>query len=256
MVSDDDLLWRALADPVRREILDMLRPGPRTTGQIASNFDQTRFGVMKHIGVLEEAGLLTVERRGRERWNYLNGAKLASALSRWLDRYQAGWADQLHALGLMVEGSNMPPNEPNTIDIRHEVEFRAPRERVFDAMTRNIDAWWRVPYRQVENGVLSLAPEAGGRLIETGADGHVAVWATVDEVRPGRLLSMSGRFGMNGALAAHVTFELTETLTGTRVVLRHRAVGMFEERIRSSYVNGWKDLLDGQLGTYLADAAA
>lgn len=66
-----DRVWRALADPHRREILQSLRRGPQTTGQLADGSEISRYGVMKHLSVLVEAGLVRVERRGRERWNHL-----------------------------------------------------------------------------------------------------------------------------------------------------------------------------------------
>src|SRR2546426_761327 len=76
MNSHDDLapVWKALADPTRRAILDALRKGPRTTGDLCGRFDVTRFAVMKHLAVLEDAGLVLARRQGRERWNHLNAA--------------------------------------------------------------------------------------------------------------------------------------------------------------------------------------
>lgn len=59
-------VFQALADPTRRQILDLLRLQPRTTGQLAEQFPSTRFAVMKHLNVLEEAGLVLARRQGRE----------------------------------------------------------------------------------------------------------------------------------------------------------------------------------------------
>ncbi|MDG2306907.1 MAG: NAD(+) synthase [Candidatus Binatia bacterium] len=70
-MKTSDRLWRALADPHRRGILEALRSGPRTTGELADGSEITRYGVMKHLATLVEAGLVRVERRGRERWNHL-----------------------------------------------------------------------------------------------------------------------------------------------------------------------------------------
>ena len=70
-MKTQDRVWRALADPHRRTILETLRAGPRTTGQLSSESDLSRYGVMKHLRILVEAGLVRVERRGRERWNHL-----------------------------------------------------------------------------------------------------------------------------------------------------------------------------------------
>ncbi len=70
-MKNSDRIWRALADPHRRGILEALRAGPRTTGQLSEGSEITRYGVMKHLATLVEAGLVRVERRGRERWNHL-----------------------------------------------------------------------------------------------------------------------------------------------------------------------------------------
>lgn len=70
-MTSSDPVWRALADPRRRRILAALRAGPRTTGELAERFEISRYGVMKHLATLVEAGLVRVERRGRERWNHL-----------------------------------------------------------------------------------------------------------------------------------------------------------------------------------------
>ena len=88
-----DAVWKALADPTRRRILDELRARPRTTGELALGFEMTRFGVMKHLGVLAEAGLVRVERRGRERWNHLNPAPIQEIYRRWIRPFEAGPAD-------------------------------------------------------------------------------------------------------------------------------------------------------------------
>jgi len=77
--EDTAPLWRALADPTRRRILDLLRQRPLITGEIAAQFPISRIAVMRHLEVLGEAGLVTSRKRGRERWHYLNTIPLASA---------------------------------------------------------------------------------------------------------------------------------------------------------------------------------
>jgi DNA-binding transcriptional ArsR family regulator len=74
--DDTAPLWRALADPTRRRILDLLRERPLITGEIAARFPVSRIAVMRHLEVLSEAGLVTNRKRGRERWHYLNAVPL------------------------------------------------------------------------------------------------------------------------------------------------------------------------------------
>ena len=78
MARDSDHIWKALSDPTRREILDLLRDGPRQTTEIVESFTQlSRFGVMKHLDVLRGAGLVNTRSDGRHRINSLNAAPFA-----------------------------------------------------------------------------------------------------------------------------------------------------------------------------------
>ena len=95
---DLDAVWRALADPTRRSILDLLRDRPRTTGELADQFDLSRFGVMKHLGVLVDAGLVTVRREGRQRWNELNPMPIHLIYRRWIKPFETDAADRLMRL--------------------------------------------------------------------------------------------------------------------------------------------------------------
>jgi DNA-binding transcriptional ArsR family regulator len=96
--EDEELAttWRALSDPTRRRVLDLLRSGPMTTGQVAGAIpDLSRFAVMKHLSVLEEADLVVVVRRGRERWNHLNAVPIQRIYERWISPFEGLWASSL-----------------------------------------------------------------------------------------------------------------------------------------------------------------
>lgn len=87
MTTGDDLLpvFQALADPTRRALLDLLRAGPRTTGDCCAAFPRrSRFAILKHLGVLKRAGLLRVRAQGRVRWNSLDPGPLVVLYERWL----------------------------------------------------------------------------------------------------------------------------------------------------------------------------
>src|SRR5882672_1934359 len=85
-------VFRALADPSRRRILDLLRERPRTTGELAAAFPRSRFAVMKHLTVLERARLIVPRREGRLRWNHLNAVPLERLYERWVRPYESHWA--------------------------------------------------------------------------------------------------------------------------------------------------------------------
>ncbi|MFF5290848.1 ArsR/SmtB family transcription factor [Paractinoplanes globisporus] len=87
-MDDDDRVFKALADPSRRFLLDLLfeRDG-RTLGDLESELEMTRFGVAKHLKVLEEAGLVVTRRSGREKLHFLNPVPIRLIHDRWIDKY-------------------------------------------------------------------------------------------------------------------------------------------------------------------------
>lgn len=106
-MAGDDLgpVFRALADPTRRAVLDLLRGAPRTTGDVCAAFPRlTRFAVVKHLGVLKAAGLVRVRAEGRLRWNHLNPVPIQALYERWMRPYEALWASRLLGLRRVVEG--------------------------------------------------------------------------------------------------------------------------------------------------------
>ena len=97
MKPDDlDPVWKALSDATRRAILDLLRQGPRTTTEIVDAFPHlTRFGVMKHIDVLREAGLIETREDGRQRVNSLNVVPIRKIYERWVGKFEELWSSHL-----------------------------------------------------------------------------------------------------------------------------------------------------------------
>jgi DNA-binding transcriptional ArsR family regulator len=103
-VTDDDLVFRALADPTRRLLLDRLfeRDG-RTLTELESQLDMTRFGVMKHLRVLEAAGLVVSRQAGRARLHYLNPMPIRLIHDRWIDKYTEHRVSALAELKTQLE---------------------------------------------------------------------------------------------------------------------------------------------------------
>lgn len=108
MKNDLDPVWKALSDPTRRAILDLLRKGPRTTSEIVAEFPAlTRFGVMKHVSVLREAGLVTTRQDGRRTLNSLNAIPIRMIYERWVSGYQDLWASKLTSLKKALEDEDV-----------------------------------------------------------------------------------------------------------------------------------------------------
>ena len=105
-VADDDRVFRALADPTRRFLLDLLfeRDG-RTLSELESELEMTRFGVMKHLRVLEDSGLVVTRRSGREKLHYLNPVPIRLVHDRWIDKYTERQVSALAELKNKLEDS-------------------------------------------------------------------------------------------------------------------------------------------------------
>tara|TARA_R110001606_G_scaffold212690_2_gene360438 strand:- start:332 stop:670 length:339 start_codon:yes stop_codon:yes gene_type:complete len=102
--EETDLVFKALAAPVRRDLLDALKDNPQTTGELCARFDAlNRCTVMQHLRVLEEAGLVIARRQGRQRWNYLNALPIKQIHDRWIGAYAAGAVDLLDRMKTDLE---------------------------------------------------------------------------------------------------------------------------------------------------------
>ena len=105
---DDDPIFKALADPTRRSLLDRLfeRDG-RTLTELEAQLEMTRFGVMKHLKVLEGAGLVVSRKRGREKLHFLNPVPIRLIHDRWIDKYTERRVSALADLKAELEGKEL-----------------------------------------------------------------------------------------------------------------------------------------------------
>ena len=100
-------MFRALADPTRRGLLDELfREDGQTLNELEERFSMTRFGVMKHLKQLEEAGLVVTRRRGREKLHFLNPVPIQLVHDRWVSKYAEPWAATLTGIKKRLEDEN------------------------------------------------------------------------------------------------------------------------------------------------------
>ena len=123
-----DAVFRALADPTRRRLLDQLfkRDG-QTLSALERRLPMTRFGVMKHLRVLEEAGLVTTKRRGREKLHFLNPVPIRLVHDRWVSKYAEPWAATLSGLKKRLEEEAM--------EKVFEIYIKTTPERLWEAIT-------------------------------------------------------------------------------------------------------------------------
>ncbi len=102
-----DRIWKAISDSKRRQILDALADGPKSTGEIVELFPSIgRTTVLKHMGVLEDVDLILVKRQGRIRWNYLNPMPIRHACSRWVSKHVDGITRSVEQLKTLAENNH------------------------------------------------------------------------------------------------------------------------------------------------------
>jgi uncharacterized protein YndB with AHSA1/START domain/DNA-binding transcriptional ArsR family regulator len=135
-MSDDDAVFKALADPTRRHLLDRLfeRDG-RTLSELESGLAMTRFGVMKHLRVLEDAGLVATQKRGREKLHFLNAVAIRLIHDRWIDKYTEPRVSALADLKTQLEEDAMATKTAATTQV-YELFIRAAPEAVWEAITK------------------------------------------------------------------------------------------------------------------------
>src|ERR671937_3198172 len=128
MIAGMDTVFRALADPTRRGLLDELyKDDGQTLGALEARLPMTRFGVMKHLRVLEEAGLVVTRRRGREKLHFLNPVPIRLIHDRWIDKYTGPWAAMLSDLKTKMEDELM--------EKVFEIYIKTTTERLWQAIT-------------------------------------------------------------------------------------------------------------------------
>lgn len=253
-----DALWRAMANPVRRSILDRLRDGPATTGDLAAAFpDLSRYAVMQHLGVLTDAGLVIVRRRGRERFNHLDPVPLRRVYERWVNRFAGTFADELLALERHLERSNDMDTESTdvitaetvrVVRLAAELTFRCPPERLFEVMTTNTSEWFPYTYGGERTQRVVTEPRVGGLVYEDWGDGAGHVYGQVVHWDPPTAVTMRTR--LHAGTVMDTSFVIgttgdTSTLKADRVVVGpisdeeaegirfHGDLARFEDAIRA-----------------------
>ncbi|MBK6424136.1 MAG: metalloregulator ArsR/SmtB family transcription factor [Gemmatimonadetes bacterium] len=260
--SADDLagVWRALADPTRREILDRLRGGPQTTGDLVEHCALSRFGVMKHLGVLVEAGLVLVRREGRQRWNHLNPMPIHQIARRWIRPFEAAAAEQLLRLKFHAERPTedimAKATEFRALDIQLEVEIAASRDKVWRSLTTEIGEWWpKQFYVGTSPKRFRLEGRVGGQVVEDWGNGEGSLFGTITVFEEQATLQwagdMSADFG--GPARSVTTFRLTAgPRAGTTLIsFRDTPFGLLGEAALAGLQQGWTWLLHDILKPYI-----
>lgn len=233
-----DAVFKALADPTRRRLLDALfREDGQTLNALAEGFEMTRFGVMKHLKQLEEAGLVVTRRRGREKVHFLNPVPIRLVHDRWVSKYAEPWAAALSGLKSRLE---------SPMEKVFEIYIRTTPERLWEAITDSeirskytfglrITSDW-TPGSRYEMAPVGGAPMGEGEILEVDpprrlVQSMVALWS--DEVR--------------SEGTSRVTWDIEPVGDSCRLTVTH---DQLREGANAELYGGWPMILSG-LKTWL-----
>ena len=181
---------------------------------------------------------------------------------RWLRPYEVEWATKLLQLKQHIEepkGEKISMSEKagmattlEAIHIEQEVTIAAPPERVFEALTSEVAAWWGAPYLYSEAAQnIILEPKLGGRFYEDWGDDEGILYATVTGIKRAERLELTGPMGMGGAVQGFISIQLEPKEAVTVVRLSHRATGEVTAETKANYGQGWQDLLEVRLKAFV-----
>jgi DNA-binding transcriptional ArsR family regulator len=259
---DSETVWRALASPHRRQIMDLLRDGPRTTGQLNKSMpDLSRFAVMQHLGVLEEAGLVLFRREGRQRFNFLNAVPLRTIYERWVEPLSSSAAATALQMKRYAETAAPPDtgvkdDEEVLMDssfrhvrIEQEMRIEAPIERVFDAITKELGNWW--PHRYKPDSEVFYESEIGGKLGERFKNGGGAIYGEVVYFDPPNKVITSGASSLNKGTQGFNVEKLEAIEGGTIYRKELHLWGDVPAEVEQMFTEGVKALMEQALKGYV-----
>lgn len=235
---DEEQVFKALADYHRRVLLDSLfQEDGQSLSELCTELPMTRYGVMKHLGVLEAAGLITTRKVGREKLHYLNPVPIQLVYDRWVSKYSQRWAQSLTQLKFILEET--PMHNQSQV---YTVFIKSTPERVWQALT---------------DGALTPQYYMGTRVEstwETGApyryvspNGMVMLEGTVVEADPPRKLVTTFQPRWDQAFAIEeslVTVEITREGDLVRLTLVHDKLDLASDMAKG-FNEGWSRILSG-----------
>ena len=234
-----DAVFKALADGTRRSLLDELfREDGQTLSALEERFAMTRFGVMKHLKQLEEAGLVVTRRRGREKLHFLNPVPIRRVHDRWVSKYAEPWAAGLSDLKNRLE---------STMERVFEIYIRTTPERLWEAIT---DAETRTKYNFGSRVDSEWTPGARVEMSHPNADGLLGEGEVVEVDPPRRLVHTLRALwseDVAGEGFSRVTWDIEPVGDSCRLTVTHDEL---REGANEELYGGWPMILSG-LKTWL-----
>jgi DNA-binding transcriptional ArsR family regulator len=231
-----DAVFKALADPTRRSLLDELfKEDGQTLSALEQRLPMTRFGVMKHLRVLEEAGLVVTRKRGREKLHFLNAVPIRLVHDRWVSKYAEPWAATLTGLKKTLE-------EEKTMEKVFEIYIKTTPERLWEAIT---SSEMRRKYSfgvGLETDWTEGSPYKG---VHESADGPLSEGVNLEVDPPNRLVqSFTALWGedVKAEGESRVTWEIEQVEDSCRLTVIH---DQLREGANGQLFGGWPMILSG-----------
>ncbi len=228
-----------MADPTRRSLLDELfREDGQTLSALVGRFQMSRFGVMKHLKQLEEAGLVVTRRRGREKLHFLNPVPIRLVHDRWVSKYAEPWAATLSALKKRLE---------NPMEKVFEIYIRTTPERLWEAIT---DREIRSKYNFGVGISSDWTPGSRFEMSHPNADGLLGEGENLEIDPPRRLVQTMVALWSEDVKSegtSRVTWEIEPIGDSCRLTVTH---DQLREGANAEFYGGWPMILSG-LKTWL-----
>jgi uncharacterized protein YndB with AHSA1/START domain/DNA-binding transcriptional ArsR family regulator len=235
-----DAVFRALADPIRRLLLDRIRDRPGITlKELHAGLDMTRFGVMRHLSVLEEAGLIVTRKDGRSKRHFLNSVAIEEAVGRYISQFARNRAQTL--LGLKDALDQQGDFDVTTDALVFQIVINAPPAKVWNALTQG--DFTKLYFFET---MVELNSAKGSPIKYRYRDGSTAVEGEVLDITEPKKLVISWHPCYDPVLAretpSRVTFELEERGPFTLLTVIHDEFPA-ESKVAGEVSRGWPFIL-------------
>ncbi len=244
------MIWKALSDPTRRSILSSLKEGPKTTGEISESFKNlSRYAVMKHLGILEKANLITVKREGKFRWNHLNTMPIQQTYEQWVSN--------LVQLKYLAEQTTETMGESSktitTTTVFIELIIEAKKTRVWQALTEETGKWWTKDFfTNPKTREFVLESRLGGLMYEDAGEDEGLVWASVIGIDSPNSLQLKGQLSpkFGGPAISFMKIQLEDSEGSTLLKITDTIFGSIPENLQNNLTQGWQAIFEEGLKPY------
>ena len=248
------MIWKALSDSTRRSILSSLKAAPQTTGQHSDSFKNlSRYAVMKHLGILEKANLITVKREGKFRWNHLNTMPIQQTYEQWVSN--------LLQLKYLAEQTTENMGESTTTiattTVFIELIIKAKKQRVWQALTEETGKWWTKNFfTNPKTREFVLESKLGGLMYEDTGEDEGLVLASVIGIDSPNSLQLKGQLSpkFGGPAISFMKIQLEDSDESTLLKITDTIFGSISGNLQKSLTEGWQAIFKEGLKPYAEKA--